>query len=120
MPVYLVEQPTTTTATSCIKSAGKDYNDNCERFVFFSRAVLEAVRLLDLEVDVLHCQRLADRAGAGLSEDRISRRAAVRADGIAVDDPQHGLPGQFWHWDMLLTGSIGSISTGSRWSSSAS
>ena len=33
---------------------GKDYIDNCERFVFFSRAVLEAIRLLDLDVDVIH------------------------------------------------------------------
>ena len=32
----------------------QDYSDNCERFVFFNRAVMEAIRLLDLEVDVLH------------------------------------------------------------------
>ncbi|MBL8796012.1 MAG: glycogen synthase GlgA [Planctomycetia bacterium] len=31
-----------------------DYPDNCERFVFFSRAVLEALRLLDWWPDVLH------------------------------------------------------------------
>jgi starch synthase len=33
----------------------RDYPDNCERFVFFARAVLEALRLLDLWPDVLHC-----------------------------------------------------------------
>jgi starch synthase len=31
-----------------------DYSDNCERFVFFSRAVLEAPRLLDTWPDVVH------------------------------------------------------------------
>ncbi|OAI54257.1 glycogen synthase [Planctomycetaceae bacterium SCGC AG-212-F19] len=31
-----------------------DYPDNCERFVFFSRAVLETMRILDLWPDVLH------------------------------------------------------------------
>ena len=31
-----------------------DYPDNCARFVFFCRAVLEAVRLLDFWPDVLH------------------------------------------------------------------
>lgn len=32
----------------------RDYPDNCERFVFFSRAVLESCRLLDWWPDVLH------------------------------------------------------------------
>jgi starch synthase len=32
-----------------------DYKDNLERFVFFSRGVLEAVKALELKVDLLHC-----------------------------------------------------------------
>lgn len=32
----------------------RDYPDNCERFVFFCRAVLEALALLDFWPDVLH------------------------------------------------------------------
>jgi starch synthase len=32
----------------------KDYPDNCERYTFFCRAVLEAVRLLGEPLDVLH------------------------------------------------------------------
>jgi starch synthase len=31
-----------------------DYEDNCERFVFFNLAVLEAIRVLDFWPDVLH------------------------------------------------------------------
>ena len=31
-----------------------DYDDNCERFVFFCRAALELVRALDLHPDVIH------------------------------------------------------------------
>ena len=31
-----------------------DFPDNCERFVFFCRAVLEAVRLFDLKPDLIH------------------------------------------------------------------
>ncbi len=33
---------------------GQDYSDNCERFTFFCRAVLESIRLLDLNPDVIH------------------------------------------------------------------
>ena len=84
----------TTTATDLYQEDGTDYKDNCERFVFFCRAVLEAIRLLDLQRRRAARQRLADRAGAGLSEDRISRRARLRADRHAVHDPQHGLPGR--------------------------
>jgi starch synthase len=32
-----------------------DYEDNAERFIFFSRAVVESMRLLKLNVDVVHC-----------------------------------------------------------------
>lgn len=33
---------------------GKDYTDNDERFIFFSRAVLEAVKRLDWKPDIIH------------------------------------------------------------------
>ncbi len=33
---------------------GQDYQDNCERFTFFCRGVLEAIRLLDLRPDLIH------------------------------------------------------------------
>jgi len=54
VPVYLVRQDQYYDRDQLYSVDGKDYNDNCERFVFFSRAVLEAVRLLDLNVDVIH------------------------------------------------------------------
>jgi starch synthase len=33
-----------------------DFEDNAERFIFFSRAVVEMIETLQLEVDVCHCQ----------------------------------------------------------------
>jgi starch synthase len=32
----------------------RDYDDNAERFIFFDKAVVEALRLLDLKADVVH------------------------------------------------------------------
>lgn len=55
VPVYLVQQDDYFNRSSPYGEAGGDYHDNCERFVFFSRAVLQAIRLLELPVDVLHC-----------------------------------------------------------------
>ena len=100
---------------------GKDYIDNCERFVFFSRAVLEAIRLLDLQVDVLHANDWQTGLIPAYLKIEYHSRAALRADRQPVDDPQHRLPGP-----VLALGHAadrawtGSTSTGTRWSSTAS
>lgn len=36
-------------------AVGKDYQDNCERFSFFSKAVLETAQALGIKPDVIHC-----------------------------------------------------------------
>ncbi len=36
-------------------STGKDYSDNAERFALFSRAVLEVLKVLHWQPDVIHC-----------------------------------------------------------------
>jgi starch synthase len=65
VPVYLVEQPEYFERDDPSQRRGlyqftlpdgqkRDYPDNCERFAFFSRAVLESLRLLDYWPDVLH------------------------------------------------------------------
>lgn len=54
VPVYLVEHDEYFDRDGLYNNNNEDYGDNCERFVFFSYAVLEAVRLLNLKVDVIH------------------------------------------------------------------
>jgi len=53
--VYLIDQPEYFDRPELYRENGADYPDNCERFTFFARAVFEAIRLLELQVDVLHC-----------------------------------------------------------------
>ncbi|HHT9117540.1 MAG TPA: glycogen synthase, partial [Candidatus Hypogeohydataceae bacterium YC38] len=36
-------------------ATGRDYQDNCERFSFFSRAVLETLQVLGIKPDIIHC-----------------------------------------------------------------
>jgi starch synthase len=36
-------------------SAGEDYHDNAERFIFFCRGCLETLKLLQWQPDVIHC-----------------------------------------------------------------
>ena len=55
IPVYLVDQPDYFDRAELYREKSADYKDNCERFVFFCRAVFEAIQRLDLPVDVIHC-----------------------------------------------------------------
>ncbi len=59
--VYLIDQPRYFDRDGLYGSVGGDYDDNCERFVFFNRAVLETLRVLGRRVRHRSLQRLADR-----------------------------------------------------------
>jgi starch synthase len=104
VPVYLVEQDDYYDRAELYRSGGEDYRDNCERFIFFSRAVLEAVSLLGLEVDLIHCHDW--QTGLIPAYLRIDYQHARGYDQIATLLTIHNLAyqGQFWHWDMMLTG----------------
>jgi len=55
VPVFLIDSPVYFDRDGLYQHEGTDYEDNCERFVFFNRAVLETIRKLDLGPDVIHC-----------------------------------------------------------------
>ncbi|TWT30271.1 Glycogen synthase [Posidoniimonas corsicana] len=104
VPVYLIKQDEYFDRPELYWDGQSDYHDNCERFVFFARAVLEAIRALDLEVDVLHCHDWQ----AGLLPVYLKTLYAdrTRYRSIASLFTVHNLAyqGSFWHWDMELTG----------------
>ncbi len=106
VPVYFVEQDDYFDRDGLYQSLdkGEDYRDNCERFVFFSRAVLEAIRLLELEVDVVHCNDWQTGLVPALLQ--IEYRRLPRFENTVSLLTVHNLAyqGTFWHWDMLLTG----------------
>jgi starch synthase len=104
VPIYFVEQPHYFDRDGLYQIGGKDYPDNCERFVFLSRAVLEAVRLLELDVDIFHCNDW--QTGLVPAYHKIEYRATKQFQRAASLITVHNLSyqGTFWHWDMLLTG----------------
>ncbi len=104
VPVYLVVQDQYFDRDQLYGVDGKDNRDNCERFVFFSRAVLEATRLLELPVDVLHDNDWQTALAPAYL--KIEYHQVPRYQKIASLLTVHNIAfqGQFWHWDMLLTG----------------
>jgi len=104
VPVYLVGQDQYFDRDELYGADGKDYIDNCERFVFFCRAVMEAIRLLDLELDVIHANDWQTALVPAYL--KIEYQGIPRYERIASLFTIHNMAfqGQFWHWDMLLTG----------------
>ena len=104
VPVYLVEQPDYYHRDGLYQQGSEDYRDNCERFVFFCRAVMESVRLLDLQLDVLHANDW--QTGLIPAYLKIEYRHTPGYERLASLLTVHNLAyqGTFWHWDMLVTG----------------
>lgn len=104
VPVYFIDQPSYFDRDQLYGEGAKDYPDNCERFVFFSRAVLELIRVLKMPVDILH----ANDWQTGLIPAYLATeyRESDEHQNIASVLTIHNLAyqGRFWHWDMLLTG----------------
>ncbi len=104
VPVYLIQQDQYYDRAELYREKDKDYVDNCERFVFFCRAVLELIRLLELNVDLLHANDW--QTGLIPAYLKLEYRNLPRYRKIATLFTIHNLAyqGSFWHWDMLLTG----------------
>ena len=104
VPVYLVEQNEYFDRPELYTQDGVDYEDNCERFVFFCRAVLESIRLLKLSVDLVHCNDWqTGLLPVYLKTEYIDQRGYEEIASLLTI---HNLAyqGSFWHWDMQLTG----------------
>lgn len=104
VPVYLVQQDQYFDRDELYGSEGKDYIDNCERFVFFCRAVMEAIRLLNLKLDVIHCNDWQTGLIPAYLKIEYQLRPGYQGIGSLMTIHNISYQGQFWHWDMLLTG----------------
>ncbi|MFO0898492.1 MAG: glycogen synthase GlgA [Pirellulales bacterium] len=104
VPVYFVDQPSYFDRDGLYGEGGHDYDDNCERFVFFSRAVVEAVEALSLWPDVVHLNDW--QTGLVPAYLKIEGRDRAGYERLTSLLTIHNISyqGQFWHWDMLLTG----------------
>lgn len=81
-----------------------EYEDNAERFIFFSRAVPEMIQALDLDIDVCHCHEW--QTGLVPAYLRTLYRDWPRLAPVATLYTVHnvGYQGIFSHYDMALTG----------------
>lgn len=104
VPVYLIKQDHYYHRDELYRQGDQDYDDNCERFVFFARAVMHAIEKLDLQPDVVHCHDWQAALVPAYLKTLYANRKGY--DSIATLFTVHNLAyqGSFWHWDMELTG----------------
>ena len=100
--VYLVEKDEYYYRDYLYSTPDGDYLDNAERFIFFAKSILEAIKVTGFVPDVLHCN------------DWETALAPVFLKTIYKDDPvlkkiptvftihNLGYQGIFWHHDMHL------------------
>lgn len=102
--VYLARQDEYFDRDSLYQINGEDYKDNCERFAFFCRFLVDALGQLDWYPDLIHCNDWQ----TGLIPAYLKTLYAgdPKLEHIATLMTIHNLAyqGNFWHWDMLLTG----------------
>ena len=104
VPIYFIRQDAYYDRDGLYGTPQGDYPDNCERFVFFARAALQAVKNMGLKPDLVHCH------------DWQSALVPIYLKTTHRDDPElsgaatlltiHNLAyqGVFWHLDMPLIG----------------
>lgn len=102
--VFFIDEPEYFGRPGIYNEDGKDYADNCERFVFFCRAVMEAIRVLDLSIDVMHTNDW--QTGLIPAYMKTEYKSIPPFENVPAIHTIHNLAyqGIFWQWDMLLTG----------------
>ena len=104
VPVYLIDQPGYFDRDGLYGTGTSDYDDNCERFVFFQRAVLETIRALHLRPDVIHCNDWQTGLIPVYLRTLYKNVPGLASAGTLLTIHNLAYLGLFWHWDMALTG----------------
>ncbi len=104
VPVVLVDCPEFFDREGLYGYEGRDYIDNCERFVFFSRSVIAAAKVLNLRPEVIHANDW--QTGLVPAYLQIEERGQESLGRTASVFTIHNMAfqGSFWHFDMPLTG----------------
>ncbi len=101
--VYLVDQPQYFDRNDLYGDEHGDYRDNCERFSFFCRSVVEAIDRLRIPVDIIHCHDwqtglipVHHKTNFGGQEWYAGAASVMTIHNLAYQ-------GRFWQHDMPLT-----------------
>ncbi|MBS0204551.1 MAG: glycogen synthase GlgA [Planctomycetes bacterium] len=101
--VYLIDQPGYFDRPGLYVENDQDYRDNCERFVFFSRAVIDAIERLHLAPQIIHANDWQTGLIPALVAAEMRQIAGYEQQATVFTIHNMAFQGRFWHWDMNLT-----------------
>ncbi len=101
--VYFIDCPELYDREELYGTLRGDYEDNCQRFIFFSRAVIEATEALGLKPDIFHLNDW-QTALIAVYLKTICAGNPVAAAKTLLTVHNLAYQGLFWHLDMPLTG----------------
>ncbi len=101
---YFIDQPHYYGRPHLYGDEHGDYNDNCERFSFFCRAVVQAIERLRLPVDIVHCHDWQSGLVPAYIRTRFGNHAWYDRAGSVMTIHNLAYQGRYWVHDMPLTG----------------
>ncbi len=104
VPAYLLTHDRYYHREALYATAQGDYADNAERFIYFSRSILELARALDFVPDVIHCHDWQTGLVPAYLKLVHGGDAAFAATGTVFTVHNLAYQGLFWHYDMHLIG----------------
>ena len=102
--VYFIKKDIYYDRPELYRSGQADYPDNAERFIFFSRAILELCSALDFMPGIIHCNDWQTGLVPLYLKTLYGEAGVLRKTKTIFTVHNLGYQGLFWHWDMRLTG----------------
>ena len=100
--VYLVEKDEYYYRDNLYSTQDGDFIDNAERFVFFSRAILEAIKATDFVPDVIHCNDWQTALVPVFLRTAYRQEPLLTRIASLLTIHNLGYQGVFWHLDWHL------------------
>ncbi len=102
--VLMVDQKSYFHRPGLYQQDGGDYHDNSERFIFFSRSVMEVIQKLYLRPDIIHANDWQTGLIPALLDLQYRKKSLFEKTASVFTIHNMAFQGQFRHWDMNLTG----------------
>jgi starch synthase len=101
--VVLVDCPQYYDRSTLYGDKNQAYSDNCERYCFFSRAVMEWVKRQPDAVDIIHSNDWQTGLIPALVKLQLRQDPKFQNTASLYTIHNMNFQGSFWHWDMALT-----------------
>ncbi len=103
IPVYFIDKKEYYDREYLYGTPQGDYPDNAERFIYFSRAVLEACKAIGFKPDIIHCNDWQTGMLPVYLKTLYKNDPFFKDTAVLFTVHNIGYQGLFWHFDMHLT-----------------